>query len=164
MSNTYFSPQGNPEVWEGKPDGYFTPEEWQLAHPAPQPEPPTLPEALAAKLAEVMAGYKAAFVEMEKIYPQYEREGWPIQEAEALALKSDPQASTPVLSALVQLRAKGESVADLAAKVLQNATEWRMYYAWYTGQQQRMYAEVSALASVEAVQAYQVQYAPPMGQ
>lgn len=28
-TNTYFSPEGNPEVWEVKPKGYFTPEEWK---------------------------------------------------------------------------------------------------------------------------------------
>ena len=39
MSNTYYSPDGNPEIWEAKPEGYFTPEEWAEAHPAPAPEP-----------------------------------------------------------------------------------------------------------------------------
>ena len=39
MSNTYYSPDGNPEIWMEKPEGYFTPEEWQAAHPAPEPEP-----------------------------------------------------------------------------------------------------------------------------
>lgn len=36
--NTYFSPSGNPEVWEEKPPGYMTPEEWSEANP-PTPEP-----------------------------------------------------------------------------------------------------------------------------
>ena len=49
---TYYSPTGNPEVWEEKPDGYYTPEEWQAAHPAPQPEPLTPEEQQAAMLAE----------------------------------------------------------------------------------------------------------------
>lgn len=34
----FFSPNGNPEVWNKKPDGYMTHEEWQAAHPAPEPE------------------------------------------------------------------------------------------------------------------------------
>lgn len=37
----FYSPEGNPEVWEQKPDGYFTPEEWAAAHPDPAPVPPT---------------------------------------------------------------------------------------------------------------------------
>ncbi|MDL2272797.1 hypothetical protein LJC23_07200 [Desulfovibrio sp. OttesenSCG-928-I05] len=39
---TFYSPTGNPEVWEEKPEGYFTEEEWEADHPAPEPEPPTL--------------------------------------------------------------------------------------------------------------------------
>lgn len=40
---TFISPSSNPEVWEeGKqPAGYVTLEEWQAAHPAPEPEPLT---------------------------------------------------------------------------------------------------------------------------
>ena len=38
---TFFSPDGNIEVWEEKPNGYFTAEEWQDAHPSPPPMPPT---------------------------------------------------------------------------------------------------------------------------
>lgn len=34
---TYISPDGNPEMWDQKPNGYFTPEEWEADHPAPPP-------------------------------------------------------------------------------------------------------------------------------
>ena len=44
----YYSPQGNIEVWEDKPQGYFTVEEWQKMHPAPEPPEPTKEEKLAA--------------------------------------------------------------------------------------------------------------------
>ena len=37
----FLSPDGNPEIWAQKPDGYFTPEEWAAAHPAPAPVTPT---------------------------------------------------------------------------------------------------------------------------
>lgn len=30
---TFVSPSGNREIWNVKPDGYFTTEEWDLAHP-----------------------------------------------------------------------------------------------------------------------------------
>lgn len=36
----FFSPDGNPEIWAQKPDGYLTSEEWDKAHPAPVPVPP----------------------------------------------------------------------------------------------------------------------------
>ena len=43
----YYSPKGNIEVWEEKPQGYFTVEEWQEMHPAPLPPEPTKEEKLA---------------------------------------------------------------------------------------------------------------------
>ena len=47
MSNKYYSPDGNLEVWDTKPDGYYTEEEWQKAHPTPPPPEPTKEEKLA---------------------------------------------------------------------------------------------------------------------
>lgn len=46
----FYSPTGNPEVWEVKPDGYLTPEEWAALHPAPKP---TLEEVRESKLSEL---------------------------------------------------------------------------------------------------------------
>jgi hypothetical protein len=45
---TFFSPDGNPEVWEEMPEGYFTEEAWHTAHPPPEPPepPPPTPEML----------------------------------------------------------------------------------------------------------------------
>ena len=163
----FFSPTGNPEVWNEKPHGYYTPEEWAAAHPEPAPPPPTLDKARAAKLAEIMFGYQAAFAPIEAAYPSAEREGWAVQEAEAKALLASPQANpaviAPVLSTLVQVRARGESPADLAARVLQNAGQWRMIYAYLTGQQQRMYGEVCGLTDAGEILAYPVVYHLPEG-
>ena len=44
--STYYSPIGNPEVWEEKPGGYFTVEEWQEMHPVPAPAPHTSDELM----------------------------------------------------------------------------------------------------------------------
>lgn len=52
MAQTYYSPDGNPEVWDKKPEGYFTPEEWAELHPTPPPPPPTRDEQIAALTAE----------------------------------------------------------------------------------------------------------------
>lgn len=48
---TYYSQDGNPEVWDTKPDGYYTPEEWQELHPYVPPVP-TRDEQIAALTAE----------------------------------------------------------------------------------------------------------------
>lgn len=46
---TFYSPTGNAEMWEEKPDGYYTPEEWEQTKPTP-----TLDEVKAAKRTELM--------------------------------------------------------------------------------------------------------------
>lgn len=33
----FYNPQGNPEVWDEKPQGYITVEEWQAQNPPPEP-------------------------------------------------------------------------------------------------------------------------------
>jgi hypothetical protein len=43
----YYSPDGNLEVWDEKPQGYYTEEEWAEMHPAPPPPEPTTEEKLA---------------------------------------------------------------------------------------------------------------------
>jgi hypothetical protein len=43
----YYSPEGNIEVWEQKPNGYYTVEEWEELHP-PTPYVPTVEEQLEA--------------------------------------------------------------------------------------------------------------------
>ena len=41
----FFSPEGNPEIWDSKPDGYYTPEEWESYFPPP---PGPSPDAASA--------------------------------------------------------------------------------------------------------------------
>lgn len=48
---TYYNPNGNPEVWDTKPKGYYTVEEWQELHPYIPPVP-TREEQIAALTAE----------------------------------------------------------------------------------------------------------------
>ena len=44
--NIYISPEGNPEIWLEKPEGYYTSEEWELLN---VPSEPTI-EELEAKI------------------------------------------------------------------------------------------------------------------
>lgn len=55
---TFISPAGNFEVWDVKPDGYCTEDEWRAKQPA-APTPP-LAEVQAAKRSEINAGFDAA--------------------------------------------------------------------------------------------------------
>lgn len=60
----YYSPTGNIEVWDEKPQGYYTLEEWQELHPAPLPPEPTKEE----KLAALDSQYEADKAEIMKYY------------------------------------------------------------------------------------------------
>ena len=123
--------------------------------------PPTLDEARAAKLMEVMSAYKAVFAPIEAVYPAAEREGWAKQEAESRAVLADPSTPTPGLALFVAGRGLGETVLEFAEKVVANSEHWWLLNAFITAQQQRMHREVSALATVEEVQAYRVEYQMP---
>ena len=57
---TFYSSDGNPEIWAERPVGYMTLEEWAAAHPAPAPEPPTLEEARLVALAALNLAFAAA--------------------------------------------------------------------------------------------------------
>ena len=50
----YYSPEGNIEVWDSKPAGYYTVEEWEEMHP-PTPYVPTKDEQIASLTAEYTA-------------------------------------------------------------------------------------------------------------
>jgi len=59
----YYSPTGNFEVWEEKPDGYYTEAEWKELHPEPIHVP-----TKAEKLAQLEAEYEQESAELEKYY------------------------------------------------------------------------------------------------
>ncbi|UQZ90704.1 hypothetical protein C4J81_16435 [Deltaproteobacteria bacterium Smac51] len=46
----YYSPNGNPEVWVEKPQGYFTEQEWLNRHPEPEP---TVADTIALRMSEL---------------------------------------------------------------------------------------------------------------
>jgi len=72
---TYIAPDGNPEVWAEKPEGYYTPEEFEaLPEPRPQPQAPgpppePTPEQLrAARQVAIMARLDALAELLPKDY------------------------------------------------------------------------------------------------
>ena len=74
MSNTFYSPDGNAEMWDKKPKGYFTPEEWAAAHPEPTPEPyvPTPEEKASTIRQQRNALLSATDYKMMPDYPMSE--------------------------------------------------------------------------------------------
>lgn len=62
---TYYNPNGNPEVWDTKPEGYLTPEEWQELHPYIPPV-----QTKEEKLAALDAQYDADKAEIMQYYTE----------------------------------------------------------------------------------------------
>lgn len=50
--NVFYSPEGNAEIWDSKPEGYMTEKEWFEKNPVPEPTPMTDEEARAWKYKE----------------------------------------------------------------------------------------------------------------
>lgn len=60
MAN-YYSPDGNLEVWDNKPQGYFTVDEWEEMHPAPPPSKETQIEELTTEYTREKANLCEAY-------------------------------------------------------------------------------------------------------
>ena len=121
---TFYSPSGNAEIWEEKPDGYITQEEWDAARAAEEAaaEAERLAEynkpenARARKYAEINEGCEAALTALTATYPERELLTFERQEREARALLAgDSAADVTHITAIAQGR--GIPVEELAQKM-----------------------------------------------
>lgn len=140
---TFYSPFGNAEIWEEKPDGYIAQEEWDAARAAEEAaaEAERLAEynkpenARARKYAEINEGCQAALAALTATYPDRELLTFDKQEAEARAYLSDPSgATTPILTAIAQGR--GIPVDELAQKIIAKADAFALASGALIGQRQ----------------------------
>lgn len=153
MAQTYISPDGNPEMWEGQPEGYYTIEEWQALN---TPTPPTLEEARAAKLAEIIAGANAMSVVIKAKYSQPEIDSWQQQEAEARALLADDSATAPLVRDLAANA--GVTPLEFAQRIVNNADAAAAATKAIILQQQAMEKAVNTAQNVEDVLGITVNY------
>lgn len=85
----------------------------QLVYPAAESH--KLEAAKAAKLVELNAGCERALSSLTASYPPGELQSWPQQVKEADDLTANPEAETPLLSAIAT--ARGLTVAELVGRV-----------------------------------------------
>lgn len=140
---TFYSPIGNAEIWEEKPEGYITQEEWDAARAAEEAaaEAERLAEynkpenARVRKYAEINEGCQAALAALTATYPDRELLTFDKQEAEARAYLSDPSsATTPILTAIAQGR--DIPVEELAQKIIAKADAFALASGALIGQRQ----------------------------
>ena len=89
---SFYSPTGNLEIWQEKPDGYFTTEEWAELHPAPTAYI-SLEEIKEAKKAEIDAARyetEIAGVAFNGLLIRTDRESRSLLTGTALKASMDP--------------------------------------------------------------------------
>lgn len=106
----------------------------------------------AAKRERMDAITMACALELEKIaasYPDGEVKSWPQQVAEAAALALDPDAPTPLLTAIAAER--GVPAADLAGMVRIKASAYAAVSGRLIGRRQALESALAAAITPEAV-------------
>lgn len=156
---TFFSPEGNPEIWAQKPDGYMTPEEWETLHPTPEPEPESLGSVKSRKLNEINSAYEQAIATLTPTYPDDERLTFDKQEQEARAWLADNSTPTPFVDALAVGRQMDK--AELVSRIIAKADAFALASGSLTGQRQRYEDLLDAAETADAVAAIMPQYSLP---
>lgn len=100
----------------------------------PPPAPPALADLAATAQRKVDAEYTRRMGELANSYPAHERESWPVQLAEAQALKADANAVTPWIDQCAAKR--GLDRSELAARILQKDAAYRQISGRLTGARQ----------------------------
>ncbi|UJX43030.1 hypothetical protein K9F62_10275 [Desulfovibrio sp. JY] len=125
--------------------------------------PPTLTEAIAAKLAAIRAACDAALNPLAASYPEREVQSWPQQVTEATALESDAAASAPLIRQMAAMRpslgdTQDARVAELARRIRQNAADWSAVAGPIIGKRQALEDQVSMATTPAKVEAIVVDF------
>lgn len=123
------------------------------------PPVPTLEEAKAAKLAEINTAANKTIVALTTTYPDREISTFDKQEAEARAYMADPEAPTPLLSALA--KARDIDMDELVKRVIAKADAFAAASGYIIGQRQALEDQLDACRTVKEVQNILVIIYPP---
>ena len=108
----------------------------------------TIDELKSMKQAEIITAFDTATKSIADVLPA-EMATWRTQEDEARAYVADNTVATPMLSELIIARNMGETVLDLANKVIANADAYRTAYTPLLGKHQSLSNQI-ALATTNA--------------
>jgi len=115
------------------------------------PHPLTLDQVKAVKLSELAVAFTQRISVIRAGYPDDEITSWPEQKVEATAFTADASANVPLLSHMAA--ARGITVADLASRVLANASAWATMSGGLIGKRQKYEDAVNAAADAASVAA-----------
>lgn len=123
------------------------------------PPVPTFKESKAAKLSEINKAADKIMAALISTYPDREISTFDKQEAEARAYIADPEAPTPLLSALV--KARGISMDELVKRVIAKADAFAAASGYIIGQRQALEDQLDTCKTLEEVQSIVVIIYPP---
>lgn len=123
------------------------------------PPVPTFKEAKAAKLSEINKAADKIMAALISTYPDREISTFDKQEAEARAYMADPEAPTPLLSALA--KARGISMDELVKRVIAKADAFAAASGYIIGQRQALEDQLDTCKTLEEVQSIVVIIYPP---
>lgn len=103
----------------------------------------------SAKLAEINNAFNAAMADLAKDYPEYEIKSWPQQVKEAEAYNANPQTDVPLLASIANQRSI--TVAELANRVLANASTYSVSAGVLIGRRQAAEDRIELAATPEAI-------------
>lgn len=118
-----------------------------------------------AKTAKLHAAASAAQAFIERVagldgVPQFERDSWASQAAEAQAWAADKSAATPILAGIAQ--ARGVPLDELRQKALAKSNAYTALTASIAGQRQALEDQIHAADTPAALDAITITYRPPM--
>jgi hypothetical protein len=108
--------------------------------------------AIVTKKEELQSKFNADVTAISDALP-HEMSSWRKQEEEARAYVANNTAATPFLSSLAASRGLGETVLDLANKVIANADAYQAAYSPLLGKYQALVNHVNSAATVADVEA-----------
>ena len=137
-------------VWDGKT--------WTLTPEAAARQFAERKTALLSQAATAAQAFVNAESDADNV-PEFERQTWPLQSAEALAWSANRTAATSMLDTIAA--ARNIDRVTLIKKVLKKARAYRLLTAHVIGQRRAVADAINAAANLDALDAIHIAYTMP---
>lgn len=145
--NIFYSPVGNPEVWETPPKGYISEEDFLSLKEEENNKPDVI---FKRKLKEINDKCSNILSTLSRTYPEEEVLTFERQEREAKEYKSDNSALVPFIRSLSENREI--NLDELVEKILNKAFIYSQKYGSIIGLRQKYEKELYNLKSNENIE------------